>query len=147
MAGVLHGARCAGLALLAATAITTPAFADGNHAGHGAMPGASAAKHEPMMKDHHPQQAASGHGHDAASGHDHGAAPSDDHSGASAHDHGQTAPAAEERPVARVLGAFAVVNLLVLAYAAIARRRPAAVKRRQTLARVRSAAGARSPAS
>jgi hypothetical protein len=85
----------------------------------GAMPGMSAEEHAQMSAD-------------AGAGHDHGAMPGMDMSG-----HAE-APANTERPVALTLGGFAVVNALVLAYAAVVRRRPDTLRRRQTLARVRS---------
>lgn len=85
------------------------------------------------------------HSHDMGAA-EHGMSPAehaahtDEHSASSGHGatHG-----GEERPVALMLGGFAALNALVLLAAALLRRRPAAVKRRETLARVRRAAGAR----
>lgn len=51
---------------------------------------------------------------------------------------GRDEPATDtKRPVALVLLAFGLINGLAMGYAAVIRRRPDALKRRQTLARVR----------
>ena len=128
------------LALLLVAALAAPgaAWADGSHGGQGA--------HEMTAEEH----AAMGHGQEHAdhgapapgpaghSGHDAAPAPED----GSGHDaHGAEAAAASDRPRAVVLAGFAGVNAAIILAAAIARRRPASVKRRATLARVRAAAG------
>jgi hypothetical protein len=85
----------------------------------------------------------SGHDMGAMGAAEHGTSHNE-HAGHDAHGatHGANAVAGE-RPVALLLGGFAALNALVLLAAALMRRRPAAIKRRETLARVRRAAGAR----
>ena len=112
-------------------------------------------------------RADSGHGsHHGSSGHDmgaamqgmtpaehaaHGMTPEEhaahsEHSASSGHDASHHEEAvAKDRPVELVLAGFAVLNALVLLAAVILRRRPAAIKRRETLDRVRRAAGAGEP--
>jgi hypothetical protein len=93
----------------------TPAGGD-----HSSMPGMSAQEHARM-----------------SGGHDHGSMAAVDKSG-----HDEPAATAK-RPVALVLGGFGVLTALVLGYAAVIRRRPAARKRREALARVRGTAPVR----
>jgi hypothetical protein len=70
--------------------------------------------------------------------------------GMSAHEHAHMdgmpgmshdAAGSGDHPVGLVLGGFAALWAAVLIYASLLRRRPAARKRRATLARVRAAAG------
>lgn len=80
-------------------------------------------------------------GHGMVHGDD--AAHMDEHSAASGHDAGHGAPpVASKRPVKLMLTGFALFNVFILAAAAFLRRRPAAIKRRETLERVRHAGGA-----
>jgi hypothetical protein len=109
--------RTVGIALAAVLAAgAPPALADAEHA---APAPAGAAKHGMTDEEH------AAHGNNAPAEHAVGG-----HSGRET-----------ERPVEAVLAGFAVVNLGVLVAAAVLRRRPASVKRRETLARVRAAAG------
>lgn len=119
--------------VLAAIALTTvwlpAAVADGGHAGHDSMPGMTADQHAQMPADTH------------------GSMPgmtADRHAQMPGDGHGEPA-AARKRPVWLLLGGFALINGLALAGAVVLRRRPASVKRRATLARVRRAAGTRTP--
>ncbi len=102
-----------------AVAAPTPALADGM----AGMPGMSAEEHAHMSQD---SGTSAGHDHDSMAGMD-------------MSEHNQPA-ATSKHPVALVLGGFALLNALVLAYAATIRRRPGARKRRQTLERVRATA-------
>lgn len=165
----LAGLLC--VAFLAAAPASS--LAAGEHAGHGAMPEPRSPSPGSQTPEVDPQvapeslQHGSGHGNatskpsdadsTAAEG-DHGGASgghgsdgaTDDKREADAaakqqHDsHGEAGEPAADRPVKLVLGGFAAVNVLVILAAAVLRRRPAAVKRRATLARVRAGAGARS---
>lgn len=73
----------------------------------------------------HPMPESGHHRHGASTGHE------------SHHGHGAES---KDRPIALVLGGFGGFNLLVVLAAVVLRRRPAAIKRRETLARVRRAA-------
>ncbi len=101
------------------------------------MPGMTAEQHARMSSrsetDSMPGMTAEEHAQMSGGGHD--AMPGMSMSG---HDERS---ADTKRPVALVLGGFGLLSALVLGYAAVIRRRPDAVKRRETLARVRSAAG------
>jgi hypothetical protein len=165
--------RRAGLALLAAAALATAAApAASADTGHRTPAAGQTAGEHGMSADYHAQMSADERGmsadeHAQMSADERGmsadehaqmtgsedAAPADEHA---AHDTGSGSDAASgehsshgaeatetDRPVGLVLGGFGLVNGLVLAYAAVIRRRPGAVKRRETLARVRNAAGAR----
>jgi uncharacterized protein involved in copper resistance len=145
MSMVLHvtsSARRAVLLMVAVLALSPSAAPTALADGMAAMPGMSAEEHAHMS--------------DSASGHDHGSMPgmsAAEHtrmsgSGKDRPDDGsmpgmdmrghEKAAADTRRPVALALGGFAVVNALVLACAAVIRRRPDARKRRRTLSRVRS---------
>lgn len=93
-----------------------------------------------MAPEEHAMQDMTPEEHAAHSGH------TDEHSASSGHDASHHEEAvAKDRPVELVLAGFAVLNALVLLAAVILRRRPAAIKRRETLDRVRRAAGAGEP--
>ncbi len=136
-------ARRAGLTLLAAAALGLPAAPAARADGMPGMPGMSAEQHAhmsattPAASDHDSMPGMSADEHaqmsDSPAAGDDKSMPGMDMSG-----HDQSS-ANTKRPVGLVLGGFALFNVLVLVYAAVIRRRPAAVKRRQTLARVRSA--------
>jgi hypothetical protein len=155
--------RRAGLALLAAAALSLPAAPA---AGADGMAGMSAEEHArmsatPAPSDHDsmPGMSAEQHAHMPATPvpSDHDSMPgmsADEHaqmsdtSSSAGHDHasmpgmdmrGHDEPAADAKPpVGLVLGGFGLVNALVLLYAVVIRRRPDALKRRRTLERVRS---------
>lgn len=129
----MHAPRTLNLllpAMLATAALVAPtsAPADAEHGSPGHDMGA--ASHD-MGATEHGMSPAEHAGH------------TDGHSASSGHGAHGAATVTEERPVALMLGGFAALNALVLLAAALLRRRPAAVKRRETLARVRRAAGAR----
>lgn len=135
--------------MLAAAALAAPtsAPADAEHGSPGHDMGA--ADHG-MTPDEHAAHGGQPAAQPPAGDHgDHGATPSasahdPEHAASPGHDAGHGAEAvAGERPVKLLLAGFAAVNALVLLAAALLRRRSAAVKRRETLARVRRAAGAR----
>jgi hypothetical protein len=139
LADASHDAPSRGPAPAGADHGMTPA----EHAAHGAAPAPAS-----------PSAAAGHEGHGAHGGssspppdreeEEPGRGPPDEHSASAGHDagHGAAEPT-EERPVKLVLGGFAAFNGFVLLVAALLRRRPDAIKRRETLARVRRAAGAR----
>lgn len=126
-------------AVVAALSIAAPppasAVGDGNHgsSGHG-------------MGDMH-GMSHSGHAMHAH-GDEHGATSGDDASHGSPHDASHGAEAvAKDQPVGLVLAAFAGLNGLILIAALLLRSRPSSIKRRETLARVRDAAGTRTAVS
>jgi hypothetical protein len=136
-------ARRAGLALLTAAALSLPAAPAARADRMADMPGMSAEQHAhmsatPAPSDHDSMPGMSAEEHAQMSdtgnspGHDHDSMPGMDMRG---HDEPTTDA---RRPVALVLGGFGLVNALVLLYAVVIRRRPDALKRRQTLERVRS---------
>jgi hypothetical protein len=137
------------LALLAVAALAAPTSAPAD-AGHGSPShdmGHSghqmgAAEHG-MTRDEHAAHGGGSADQAPAGAHGaHGPAPahSDEHSASAGHaaTHG-----GGSGHVAMLLAGFAAVNALVLLAAALLRRRPEARKRRETLARVRRAAGDR----
>lgn len=146
------------LSVVLFAAAPTSSLAAGDHAGHGGTP-AEPAEPAPASADEqrqgaHPQPVPEtdqhGAGHDAATGDlsADGDAAADQHkadgvAGQQHGGHGEAGDVAADRPVKLVLGGFAALNGLVIVAAAILRRRPASVKRRETLARVQSGAGAR----
>jgi hypothetical protein len=159
--------RPALLAVAAAAALAAPAtsWADAGHR-DGSAAGKTAAQHD-MTADEHAHMSADEHGmtpdeHAGMTSDDHGMS-ADEHAHMGAHEQAATADDApaghgdaaaghgtehggghgaaattKDRPVALVLGGFGLLNALVLAYAAVIRRRPDARKRRQRLERVRT---------
>ena len=126
MRGMTHAEHAGG-----GMAPDQPAMRGMTHAEHA---GGGMAPEEHAMQDMTPEE------HAAHSGH------TDEHSASSGHDASHHEEAvAKDRPVELVLAGFAVLNALVLLAAVILRRRPAAIKRRETLDRVRRAAGAGEP--
>lgn len=147
-------------ALIVAVGAPATAHSSGQHgsAGHGMGPGMH------VMSGSHGGRSMGTDGHAAHSTHLSHAMPADghmylhpaedrkgtaqghtdEHGPLAGHDsgHGQAAGSGD-RPVALVLTGFGGFNLLVVLAAVILRRRPAAIKRRETLARVRLAAGGR----
>jgi hypothetical protein len=96
--------------------------------------GTSAVEHGQMSADKHAAHGGSETGGTARAGSDATVPGHDEHASGG---HGAEAPAGD-RPAGLVLAGFGLLNALVLAYAAVIRRRPDALKRRQTLQRVRS---------
>ncbi len=117
----------------AAAADSMPGMTAEQHAhmsSSSSMPGMTAEEHAHMSSSSSmPGMTAEEHAHMSAD-----SMPGMDMSG------GATTSASSKRPVALALIGFGLLNGLVLLYAGVIRRRPAAVKRRETLARVRAAA-------
>lgn len=128
----------------------THGMSAGEHGGH-SMPSDEHAAHEGHSADTPPASSPSEHGgHGEAhsvSGHEGESAGghTDEHASAAGHDTGHGAGAIVDRPVGQVLAGFAVFNALALLAALLLRRRPAAIKRRETLAHIRRTAGAPEP--
>lgn len=151
MPGTSHGGHAMPGMSHGGSGYTMPGMSHGGHATHGGDSAIAAGHgthrgHSSTAPSPTPEQ--DDHAAHSASGHEESSAGGDSHEGGSSSGHGDShggEAAAKDRPVGLVLAGFAGFNALVLFAALLLRRRPGAVKRRETLARVRRAAGVGEP--